>query len=125
MARRMKEVKVPTEQEVNVGYDYNEDASLSPEEAQAKIAMLLARSDNLKTLSETTEDEVKLISALSTLGKTYKIPLLNSYIDNYLELKVSLHRQGRKEIADISRPTTGSEERAKSSLRQMLTGGRL
>lgn len=113
---------VPTEQDVNVGFD--DDASLSPEEAQARIATMLAKSENLETLSETTEEEVRLMSALATIADEFKIGMLNTYIAKYLQLKVSLHRQGRKEVAEIARPNPQQEQQARSSLRAMLTGGR-
>jgi len=57
---------LPKEEDVNVNYD--DDQSLSPEEAQARIATMLAKSENLETLSETTEEEVSLMSALSTIA---------------------------------------------------------
>jgi len=85
---------------------------------------MLARTQNLETLSETDIDEVKLISALSTIGNRYKLDMVNDYISNYLKLKVSLHRQGRKEIQEIAKPSVGGEERAKSGLRNLLLGGR-
>ena len=113
---------VPSEQDVNIGFD--DDQSLSPEEAQAKIATMLAKSENLETLSETTEEEVRLMSALATIADEFNISMLSSYIDKYLQLKVSLHRQGRKEIAEIARPNPQQEQQARTSLRSMLMGGR-
>lgn len=113
---------LPKEEDVNVNYD--DDQSLSPEEAQARIATMLAKSENLETLSETTEEEVRLMSALSTIAKEFKMTMLDSYLDKYLQLKVSLHRQGRKEIAEIARPNPQQEQQARSSLRQMLMGNR-
>ena len=76
-------------------------------------------------MSETTEAEVKLIGALMTIGEKFQIGLINDYLKHYLSLKISLHRQGRKEIQEVARPTVGSEEKMKSSLKQMLLGGRL
>lgn len=112
--------EVPKGEEVNIGF---EDDSLSPEEAQAKIATMLAKSENLETLSETTEEEVRLISALATISNQFEMTMLDNYIDRYLSLKVSLHRQGRKEISEIARPSQPHEEKARSSLRNMLLGG--
>lgn len=85
---------------------------------------MLARTENIETLSETTDEEVKLISALSTISERYKLGMINDYLGNYLKLKVSLHRQGRKEIQEIAKPSPASEERAKSGLRNLLLGGR-
>ena len=116
---------IPTPQEVSVppyaGFD--EDASVSPEEAQSRIALMLAQSRNLETMSETTEAEVKLVGALTTVGSMYGIGLLNNYLEHYLKLKISLHRQGRKEIQEVAKPTPGSEDKMRQSLRSMLLGG--
>jgi hypothetical protein len=122
MARKMskEQQQIPTEQEVSLGID---EESLSPEEAQSKIAMLLTKAQNLEMLSETTEEEVKLISALSTIANNYNMGLLNGYLKSYLQLKVSLHRQGRKEIQEIAKPSPETEQRQKAGLRQLLLGG--
>ncbi len=112
---------VPTEQEVSVP-TFDTDASLTPEEAQSKIALMLADSRNLETMSETNEAEVKLIGALATIGSSYNMRLLNNYIAKYLSLKISLHRQGRKEIQEVARPQAGGEEKMRSSLKAILLG---
>lgn len=117
----MKKEELPDENDVHVSYD--DDISLSPEEAQSKIALLLSKTDNLETLSETDEAEVKLISALKVIAEKYNMPLVTQYTDKYLQLKVSLHRQGRKEIQDIARPNPNTEERQRTSLRSLLFGG--
>ena len=114
--------ELPTEQDVNV--DFDDDASLSPEEAQAKIATMLAKSESLETLSETTEEEVRLMSALGSIANEFNIKMLKSYLNKYLQLKVSLHRQGRKEISEIAKPNPQQEQQARSSLRSMLMGNR-
>jgi hypothetical protein len=85
---------------------------------------MLAKSENLETLSETTEEEVRLMSALGAIADKFNISMLDSYLQKYLQLKVSLHRQGRKEISEIARPNPQQEERARSSLRSMLLGNR-
>lgn len=113
---------MPKEEDVNVSFD--DDVSLSPEEAQAKIATMLAKSENLETLSETTEEEVRLMSALATIAEEFNISMLDTYLNKYLQLKVSLHRQGRKEISEIARPNPQQEQQARSSLRSMLMGNR-
>lgn len=118
----MSNGNVPSEEDVNINFD--DDQSLSPEEAQARIATMLAKSESLETLSETTEEEVRLMSALGTIAKTFKIGMLDAYLSKYLQLKVSLHRQGRKEISEIARPSQQQEQQARSSLRQMLMGNR-
>jgi len=76
-------------------------------------------------MSETTDAEVKLIGALSTIGEKFEIGLINDYLKHYLSLKISLHRQGRKEIQEVARPQAGSEQKMQSNLKQMLLGGRL
>jgi hypothetical protein len=85
--------------------------------------MMLSRTENLETLSETDDAEVKLIAALKTIAERYNMPLVDDYTDKYLQLKVSLHRQGRKEIQEIARPSHEQDERQKSSLKSLLLGG--
>lgn len=84
---------------------------------------MLAKSENLDLLSETTEEEVKLVSSLSAIGEMYELGLLNAYLSKFLALKVSLRRQGRKEIQEIARPSGGTEDKAKQSLKSLLIGG--
>jgi hypothetical protein len=120
MARKQEQANIPNEQDVNVGFD--DDMSLSPEEAQARIATMLARSESLETLSETTEEEVRLMSALGTIAQKFNISMLDMYLTKYLQLKVSLHRQGRKEISEIAKPSGHPEQQARQSLKSMLLG---
>jgi hypothetical protein len=122
---KQRDAGIPTEAEVNIGYGEEEGAQLSPEEAQSKIAIMLAESKHLETMSETTDAEVKLIGALSTIGERFELGMLNGYLKHYLQLKVSLHRQGRKEIQEVARPSPQREEQTKNSLRNMLLGGRM
>ncbi len=121
----MVRARIPDEREVEAYGGFGEDEQLTPEEAQSKIALMLAQSKHLETMSETTDAEVKLIGALSTIGRVYNISLINEYLHHYLSLKISLHRQGRKEIQEVAKPHGSSEERMKSSLKSMLLGGRL
>lgn len=113
--------EIPKNEDVH--YGTYEEESLTEEEARSKIAMMLSRTENLETLSETDDAEVKLISALKTIAERYNMPLVDDYTDKYLQLKVSLHRQGRKEIQEIARPSHDTEERQKSSLKSLLLGG--
>lgn len=120
----MTEKQMPSEQDVNVpSYGgFGEDEQLSPEEAQSRIAMMLASSKNLETMSETTDAEVKLVGALSTIGSKFNIGLINEYLAHYLSLKISLHRQGRKEIQEVAKPSQGHEEKMRGNLKAMLLG---
>lgn len=113
--------EIPDEREVHASFE--DDVSLSPEEAQSKIALLLSKTTDLETLTEVDDAEVKLISALKVIAEKFNMDLVDEYTNKYLQLKVSLHRQGRGEIKEIARPSANTEERQRTSLRNMLFGG--
>jgi len=98
------------------------EESLSPEEAQAKIAMLLAKTEHLEVMSELDDDEIKLIAALRTIAKLFNNDVLNTYVDYYLKLKVSRFREGRREIKDIAVPQPSQKEKLRKSIKDILMG---
>lgn len=71
-------------------------------EAMAKIAMILAKSDNKKILTELTETEIYDYSQAYALAKHLDIPEITSVIDELLILKISKDRRGREEIIQVT-----------------------
>ena len=101
---------------------FQRDEILTPEEAQSKIALLLAETKEPKLMSELGAEEVKLVSALKTVADEVEAEMLKMFIDNFLQMRVSLKRQGRREILEVSRATTGTEERMRKGLRSVILG---
>jgi len=77
------------------------DDVASSDEATAKIMALLANDDKYKVISELSPEEVHRFAALESIAVTYKSKLLQSYIKNYLLMKISLRRKGRSEVIEL------------------------
>jgi hypothetical protein len=77
------------------------DDVASSDEATAKIMALLANDDKFKVISELSDDEIHRFAALQSIAETYDSKLLQSYIKNYLLLKISKHRKGRTEVIEL------------------------
>jgi len=79
-----------------------DEESMSREEALAKVAMALTKSDNPQLMSDLDEVEVSMLTALETVGTTTGLEILNIFAKNFENLRVSKDRQGRKELLDIA-----------------------
>ena len=71
------------------------------EEAMGKIIALLANEDKYKLITDIQYDEISTIAGLLAIADTYDIPLLKNYLKNFLLLRISNRRQGRKEIVEM------------------------
>ncbi len=101
-----------------------ESEMLSPEEAQAKISVLLTEPKNLELMSEITPEERRRLAALKTVADHFKDDLLQKFIYNYLSLSVSLGRRGRGEVVEVAKPTTTYKETIRRGLKDILLGRR-
>ncbi len=101
-----------------------ESEMLSPEEAQAKISMLLTKPENLELMAEISREEMIRIACLKTIADKYDDKFLKLFINNYLSLTVSLGRRGRGEVVEIARPSGVQRETMRRNLRDMLLGKR-
>ena len=101
-----------------------ESEMLSPEEAQAKISMLLTKPENLELMAELSKEEMIRLACLKTVADQYDNKFLHSFISNYLAFTVSLGRRGRGEVVEIARPSNIQRETMKRNLRDMLIGKR-
>jgi len=72
------------------------------EEAIAKAVSALATTKDKQTLSDLTDNEVKLLTALQTIAKEFQDDVLGGIVENYPRWRVSAKRLGRKEIKDIA-----------------------
>lgn len=117
--------KVPVE----LNLDLDSDESLSQEEAFAKIALILAETKNPKLLTELDEYEIKLCAALFSVCEQLKLnnvggdEMLTSFLDNFLKLRVSHRRLGRKELLEIARSAQQAPEQRFSRLRNIFGMG--
>ena len=94
----------------------------TPDEAIAKISMILADSKEVDILSDLTTDEVAMLSALKTVAVHTKNSLLLTFIENFLRFRISRNRKGREEIIQVARARGGDEERARKGFRSMILG---
>jgi len=92
------------------------------EEAMGKIIALLANEDKYKLITDIQYDEISTIAGLLAIADTYDITLLKNYLKNFLLLRISNRRQGRKEIVEMgvakvqSSANAGMMNRVKSIL---------
>ena len=79
----------------------------------------------MEFFSELDDEEILMISALKTWAKVTGIKVLNEFCNNFLKLRVSKHRAGRREIAlTIGLAGSGIPPRAKG-LRDLLSSLRV
>jgi len=71
------------------------------EEAMGKIIALLANEDKYKLITDVEHNEISNIAGLLAIADTYDITLLKNYLKNYLLLRISKKRLGRKEIVEM------------------------
>jgi len=101
---------------------FQKDEILTPEEAQSKIALLLAETESPDLMSEMGGEEIKLLSALQTVADQVDAMILKDFIKNFLRMRVSLKRQGRKEILEVSRGGGRTEEKLRKGIKSMILG---
>jgi len=113
-------VEVPTQKREYSSF--KEDEVLSPEEAQARISLILAESKNLHFMTELRDDEIKLLAGLKAIAEEYGASFLDKFIQNFLEMRISLGRKGRTEIKDVARGVGSGEEKMRKGLKSMILG---
>jgi len=94
------------------------------EESLAAILQSLSQVKYPKLLSDVDEEEIPLLVALGILGKRLDSELVEDSIEDFLNLRVSLNRQGRQEMITVSlasRYKSGSGK-SKSGLKTLLSG---
>lgn len=117
---------MPKEPNPNIpSVDVSDDMeNLSVDEALAKVAMMLGKTDDHKTLTELDDYELKLVAALYAVCEKTKDKMILTFLLNFLRLRVSYKRQGRKELLDVARSSTQREDMKVSRLRQFFSGVR-
>lgn len=95
------------------------------DEAFAKISMELLKTDKYKKiLSDLDVDEVNALTSLLAIGRIIKSDMLEKIVNDFLELRVSKDRLGRKEILSFALASTfeGAGGRAKAGISSLFSG---
>lgn len=116
--------KLDTNKPVNLQLNVDEDESLSVDEALARIAMLLGRTQYPKVMTELDESEIKLCAALFSVAERTRNTMILSFLENFLLLRVSHKRKGRQELLEIAKSSKESTENRWSKLKNIFTGAR-
>jgi hypothetical protein len=85
---------------------------LGAEEATARAVTQLLRNEKgmEKQLSYLLMQEIPHLTTLNVLGTQLKMPLLNYFVQEFLLLRVSTDRLGRREIVEMIKHRLGVEE---------------
>lgn len=103
----------------------NADEVFGKDEAFARISMELLKTDKYKKiLSDLTEDEINAITSLLMIGRLIKSDLIENMVNDFLELRVSKSRMGRKEILSFALASSfeGAGGRAKAGISSLFAG---
>lgn len=84
-------VKVPTPAPLH-------ERPIGTEEALAKAILELMNPKIIDYFSELNDEEILMLSALRSWGRITGIKEIDSFVADFLKLRVSKHRQGRREI---------------------------
>jgi len=101
----------------------NEGEIVTQDEALAKIALILARAENKKQLSELSDYEAKSFASLYAVSGRTSNTMLKTFLDSMLELRVSLKRKGREELMSVAKATR-TEDQSALRIRKMFSGWR-
>jgi len=70
--------------------------------AQTIMGMTKITKKDLAKMSHISSDtELKQVVILKTIADYYNIPILQTFVENFLELKISLGREGRREVRSM------------------------
>jgi hypothetical protein len=93
------------------------------DEALARVAMILATTKKKKLLTEIDEAEVVSLACLKVVAAKTKDSMLNDFCDNFMLLRVSKKRQGRKELLEIEKASRQMPEQRLGFLRRFFGTG--
>lgn len=95
------------------------------EEAMAKLSMELMKpeEEKLMTVSDITPEEVFGLATLMSYAELFKSKLIERWIENFLMLRISRFRTGRKELLMLgSGLREGGERKKRASLDSFFAG---
>jgi hypothetical protein len=128
--RLIKGKKKTMEQQPNVNVNIPADELMADvstqEEALAKVTVLLADKKKREVITDLNDEEIKLMSAITAVSKSYKMTMAKDFINELMLLRISKNRLGRKEIIDLSRGVQQAQAmNVRSRLRRILMGGNM
>ena len=101
---------------------------IGPEEAASTLLVELLEYEDrerLKLITDVTAKEVFYISFLESIISKFgseNVKILNEYIGNFLKLRISMWREGRKEVIDASLGLRALEEWRKRFAAELTKG---
>jgi len=98
------------------------DRPLGQEEALAKSLLELTQPEKIELFSDLNDEEIIALSALLTWGKELKIKVLKTFVQQFLRLRVSRYRLGRREIALTVGMAGGSVGVKPKSVKDLFAG---
>lgn len=119
MAKKKKEEPMFTP-----AVDIDMDEGMSSDEALAKAVITLAKSDKIKILTELSDNEIKLCSALYVVGTKMNDEMLLQFLTEFLNLRVSKTRKGRLEILKIAQSSAERQDSRLSKFKSIFMGNR-
>jgi hypothetical protein len=92
------------------------------EEALAKGILDLLKSDKSKILSDLDDEEILNLSLLYTWAEVIDCSALKKFCDNFLQLRISRFRLGRREIVGIASYSGEPERKKIKSIKDLFAG---
>lgn len=94
------------------------------DEALAKIStqLMTPTKDNIFTISDITPEEVFGISVLLSYAKKFKSQLIQNWADDFLLLRVSRMRLGRKELMTLGTGLRTESEKKRGGTQDLFAG---
>ena len=94
------------------------------EEALAKGILDLLKSTNKKILSDLDDEEILNLSLLYSWAEQIKCNALTKFCDNFLQLRISRFRLGRREIVNIASFSGDPDRKKVKSIKDLFSGMR-
>lgn len=92
------------------------------EEAVAKSLLELIKSKKFKILSDLDDEEILNLSLLLTWGERIKCKAIVDFCENFLQLRISRYRLGRREIVNVASYAGSSDRKKARSIRDLFAG---
>jgi flagellar motor switch protein FliG len=93
-----------------------------PDEAIAKGIMSLLHSPNTKILSDLDDEEILNLSLLMMIGNTIKSEVIKGLCENFLQLRVSRYRLGRREMVSVARSSEEPDRKKAKGIKDLFSG---
>jgi|YelNatPaOPRAMG01_1025707.scaffolds.fasta_scaffold37081_7 hypothetical protein len=91
-------------------------------EEQLSIALKDISPKDIKKQSDLDDEEIVGLSVIYLWAETTKIKTLKTFADDFLALRISRHRMGRREIVSLGYGAAEPERKRLRSLRELFMG---